>query len=488
MNSRGEINLTPFAESLLRFESLLSRGDVQQLREALKKPLLPSIRINPLKTSPQEMSIWREKYGWAYQPIPFCSTGYWLTACPIQPGPTPEHKMGAFYIQDAASMLPVELFDVSGKVRPLILDMAASPGGKTTHLCSRILDQGLIIANDSNPQRIKALELNMQNWGAMHHAITQLSGSMFGIYLPECFDLVLLDAPCSMQGLRSTYRHPLRRISKNEQAGLVSRQIDLLDSSLRSVKVGGQVVYSTCTLSPEENEGVLDALVKRFGDSIAIIDVSKRLRIPPALTEYDGRQLESTIAGAARIWPHAYGTAGFFAALITKERPITARREKYPLPPNRLTSVFKDPRPEDIQHLNEEFQYFLCQPISDIAESTCTEIKNQNQFWYLLPLSIPKPVIDLPIHSMGMCIAESTPDGLLPTHEFLSRFSHHLSGIRLILEQSRVAGWMRGQDLQEEFQVKGNPFIPVTDDRGNFIGRGKCLHNRVRNLLPRHLI
>ena len=101
-------------------------------------------------------------------------------------------------------MMPVELFNFDDVKNPLILDMAASPGGKTTHLVSRSADQGLVIANDSSRDRITALRLVMQSWGAVNIAATQYPGEKYGAWFPETFDRVLLDAPCSMQGLRDT--------------------------------------------------------------------------------------------------------------------------------------------------------------------------------------------------------------------------------------------------------------------------------------------
>ena len=117
---------------------------------------------------------------------------------------TPEHRLGFYYIQDAASMLPAELFDLSGTSAPLILDLAASPGGKTTHITARTGDRGLVIANDSSPDRITALRIVLSTWGSINNAITHFPGEKFGTWFPETFDYVLLDAPCSMQGIRTT--------------------------------------------------------------------------------------------------------------------------------------------------------------------------------------------------------------------------------------------------------------------------------------------
>jgi 16S rRNA (cytosine1407-C5)-methyltransferase len=125
-------------------------------------------------------------------------------------------------------MLPVD------NDQPLILDLAASPGGKTTHITSRTGDRGLVIANDASLSRLPALRSVLQNWGAINIATTSFPGEQFGDWFPECFDKVLLDAPCSMENLRSTASHPMRAISPRERQGLAQRQARLLSSAFTS--------------------------------------------------------------------------------------------------------------------------------------------------------------------------------------------------------------------------------------------------------------
>jgi 16S rRNA (cytosine1407-C5)-methyltransferase len=209
------------AEALARYRPLLGEDEFAQLVAELERPLYTAIRINPLKVDPQPaLSGWIERYGWTVQPVPYCEHGYWITAARVSPSQTIEHRLGYYYIQDAASMLPVELFDFSGHDAPLMLDMAASPGGKTTHMIARSGDRGLVIANDSSPSRINALRLVLEQWGAVSPAVTRFPGENFGSWFPDTFDRVLLDAPCSMQNLRSTEAHPMRPISDKERGAL----------------------------------------------------------------------------------------------------------------------------------------------------------------------------------------------------------------------------------------------------------------------------
>ena len=257
-----------FAASLERLKPLVPPEELPLLLAELKKPLLSAIRINLLKSSPADLQEWSRRYGWQLKPIPFCHSGFVVESAVTPISQVIEHKMGLFYIQDAASMLPVELFDFSAQSNPLILDLASSPGGKTTQLISNSADQGLVIANDSNQTRIPALRTVLQNWSAANIVITKFPGEQLGKWFPQTFDLVLLDAPCSMEGLRATDAHPLRSISDRERLSLAHRQLSLLESAVRSAKMGGQVVYSTCTLAPEEDEMVLYRLLKKYPEVI----------------------------------------------------------------------------------------------------------------------------------------------------------------------------------------------------------------------------
>ena len=177
-------------------------------------------------------------------------------------------------------------------------------------------DRGLVIANDASRSRIQALRLALERWGAINVAITCQPGELFGAWFPGMFDKVLIDAPCSMEGLRTAESHPMRPVTGRERESLASRQVRLLVSALRAVRTGGQVVYSTCTLAPEEDEAVLLAIKQRFGTAVEIV-IPRLILNAPALQLPEAEQFPE-ISRALRIWPHLYNTAGFFTALIRK--------------------------------------------------------------------------------------------------------------------------------------------------------------------------
>ncbi len=476
-------------EALERFRPLLDEASFAALLRELQQPLSPALRMNPLKTQPRDIHHLAARYGWELAPVPFCSSGWWVTSAAAPVSQTLEHRMGHYYIQDAASMLPAELFDLSPDERPLILDMAASPGGKTTHLVSRTLDRGLVIANDSGLERTTALRLVLQTWGAVNVAVTRFPGEKFGRWFPETFDRVLLDAPCSMQSLRSTESHPMRAISPREQSTLARRQASLLASALAAVKIGGQVVYSTCTLAPEEDEAVIDALLRRYPGSFSVEALDERLPAPaPALTSAFGQAFLPQAARAARLWPHIYHTSGFFAALLRKTAPLPLPGEAPPARP--LEAVGQQPLSGgQSRRFLGEFTARYGLDLRDVLESQRLDLWQSPRAIFAVPRVFLERFSGLPCQLLGLKIAEGEPDNWHPSHEWTARFSPHFTRGRVTLPAGALDSWLRGEDLpwhSEEGQI--GRVVAAFDPEGRCLGRARISPGRLKNLFPRRLI
>lgn len=474
--------------ALEKFQPLLLPADFELLLAELEKPLYPSLRVNQIKhEAGGGLPAMVERYGWHTRPIPYCSIGNWVTESVTPISKTIEHLLGYYYIQDAASMLPVELFDINPSDHPLVLDMAASPGGKTTHLVDRTQDLGLVVANDSSASRLQALKLVLQNWSAASQVITAYAGERLGSWFPAQYDLVLLDAPCSMQGLRSTENHPMRPITPREQTSLANRQQRLLESALQAVKPGGQVVYSTCTLTPEENEGVLDGLLKQYPSSFSVIDLSERLQAP-ALLEADGLRFDPQVAGAARLWPHRYGTSGFFAALLTKsaEMPVETRQ-----PPTRdfyKTGLQPMGRCEQA-HLVALHQDEYGFDLAPFLEQHQLALYQREERLFALPERWLKQFASLPYFSIGMHLGDLSTDGFVPSLQWVSRcFSAFTSGTHAIPDDL-VSAWLRGEDLPLDLSAQFRPgsVIAVCDASRRLLGKGRVNPGRLKNQLPARL-
>ena len=469
--------------ALERFKPLLSAEGFQSVLEELSQPLPIAFRTNPLKASPGAEQEWAQRYGWQLKPVPFCPTGFRVIQADRPVAATLEHHMGQYYIQDAASMLPVELFDLDGLDFPLVLDMAASPGGKTTHLSARLHDRGLVIANDSSTERITALRLVLQTWGAANVAVTRFPGEKFGRWYPETFDRVLLDAPCSMQSLRSTEAHPMRSITRREQANLARRQVALLTAAIAALKPGGQVVYSTCTLAPEENEAVLDEILRRYPRQVQIESLSSRLPAPaPALAAVDGVRFNPQVERAARLWPHIFHTSGFFAALIQKTDAIDFPVEHPPDRPLANAGQTRLGADEErvIHSLFRETYGFELEPI--LVEFRL-ELWRSPAGIFAIPATYLKHFSGLPCQLLGLKVAEETPAGFIPAHDWVARFGQRFHESRLTIAEDQVAMWLRGEDLPAEGLHEG--VMILFDPDGRCLGRGRVRAGTVKNLLPR---
>ena len=483
-----EMSPNPLSHSLSRFVGTLTVEEIQQILDLQSQPLPTGIRINSLKTDDPTATLHAlaERYGWQTQPIPFCENAWTIHSAQSSPGTTIEHRMGAYYLQDAASMVPVSLFDLENS-HPLILDMAASPGGKTTHLIDRTLDRGFILANDGSKSRIAALKAVLANWGGANIAITNYPGESFGDWYPETFDLVLLDAPCSMENLRPTSNHPLRETTRDERLRLQDRQVQLLSSGLRCLKVGGQMVYATCSLAPEEDEAVLDALLHAFPHSVEIMDVSQKIPFQvPGLTHFESQTFDPTLVNALHLWPHITGMSGFFCALLRK----TASMPSQPAPPPARdfdrTNLQRLSEPE-ANHIAEIVSAYYRLNMPEVMDLENLELFSRHEQIFLIPSRYLSDFHTLPFEYIGMPVGKIISEELEPFPEFISRFGHYFSKGIIQITEAEIPQWIASRDIRHpNSPLKPNgQYLLVTDPAGRNLGLGKLLPKRLRNMLKR---
>lgn len=484
-----EHTITPLDDSLRRFSDVLTQEEIEKILKLQQEPLSMGIRINPLKRDPQQaMKALSSRYGWDVEPLSFCTNGWIIRTSKSSPGLTIEHRLGQYYLQDPASMVPVSLFAID-QSQPLILDMAASPGGKTTHLVDRTLDRGFILANDASKARINALRAVLSSWGAINIAVTNYPGEVFGSWYPETFDLVLLDAPCSMENLRPSPTHPLRETTQDERLRLQTRQIQLLSSGLQALRVGGQLLYATCSLAPEEDEAVIDALLKIYPGSFSIEDVSDKFDFEASgLIGFEDKQFSSSLANSLRLWPHKTGMSGFFCALLTKNHPLPVMSVS---PPNRdfarthLINTDPESKKRVFQQLIQDFGFNL----RTVLDAYNISLHQRFEQFYLIPNQYLKQFVSLPYDYIGMPLGQWVNDRFEPYLTFISRFGHQFTRGKFILKDDDIEPWTQGRDIRqpETDLIPNGQFLMVTDNEGRNLGLGKLLRKRLRNLLPRQL-
>lgn len=482
-----ETNAQQINKSLQRFAGILTEADIQQITAIQSAPLPTGIRINPLKADPQSaIHALAGRYTWQVKPIPFCNIAWLIDSFSSPPGKTIEHRLGEYYLQDAASMVPVSLMEFNQQ-HPLILDMAASPGGKTTHLIDRTHDRGFILANDASKSRISALRAVLSNWGGINLAVTNFPGESFGSWFPEVFDMVLLDAPCSMENLRPSPNHPLRETSQAERLRLQERQVQLLVSGLQALKIGGQIVYATCSLAPEEDEAVINQALQSFPAAISIENVSDKLPFTaPGLTAFGDETYDPALVHSLRLWPHKTGMSGFFCALLKKHNAIACSPES---PPQRDFSL---------THLKPTSQV-LCDQICeqliadygfdlyDFIEEYRVKLYSRHEGVFLIPAAYLNTFKTLPFEFIGLVLGQWIENKLQPSHEFISRFGNQFTKGFLQIDEKQVDLWSAGRDIRRpETNLKpAGQYLLVVDEAGRNLGMGKLLPKRLRNMLPR---
>ena len=275
-----------------------------------------SIRVNTLKISIKELKERLEKK-WNLEQVPWCREGFWIEHGKKERrdvGNLIEHSLGYFYLQEAASMIPPIVLEP--KPDDIVLDVAASPGSKTTQIAQYMQNKGILIANDYTYERMKPLSINLQRCGVTNAIITLMEGQWFKKSGIE-FDKVLVDAPCSGTG---TIRKSLKTIGI-WNPGMVRRlsitQKQLIETGFNLLKENGTLVYSTCSLEPEENEEVVDFLINKYGNA-KLEEIKLSLKRSPAILEFEGKKYNKEIKKCLRIWPQDNDTEGFFIAKIRK--------------------------------------------------------------------------------------------------------------------------------------------------------------------------
>ncbi|RMD58616.1 RsmB/NOP family class I SAM-dependent RNA methyltransferase [Candidatus Woesearchaeota archaeon] len=277
--------------------------------------LRKSIRANTLKIKADDLRKRLEK-NWILTPVPWCPEGFFIEhkGGRRDVGNTIEHALGYYYVQEAASMIPP--LALEPKPGELVLDMAASPGSKTSQIAQLMKNEGLVVANDVKGQRLAALGINLQRVGAHNTIITLMQGQQFKRTSLK-FDKVLLDAPCTGTGT-------IRKSPKTIQMwnpGMVNRisrlQKKLIESAWHVLKPGGVLVYSTCSLEPQENEEVVSHILETEKDA-KTEPIHLNLKNGGAILEFEGKKYHKGVENCLRLWPQDNDTEGFFIAKIRK--------------------------------------------------------------------------------------------------------------------------------------------------------------------------
>jgi len=284
--------------------------DVEKFKEYSMRLQRKSIRVNTLKISVEKFK--KDYSDLKLKQVPWCKEGFFINSSRTDLGNLFGHSMGYYYVQEASSMIPIEV--LNPKKGEFILDMAAAPGSKTTQMAAKMKNSGIIVANDNNYNRLKALTMNLQRSGVSNTTISLMEGRYFSDFE---FDKILLDAPCTGTGTFRKSPYTIVEWSPGNVRRVCGVQKQLLKIAFKNLKAGGTMVYSTCTLEPEENEAMISYLLDNFEDA-KLEKINVDIKSSSPVSEFEGKEYNKEVKKCLRIWPQDNDTDGFFVAKIRK--------------------------------------------------------------------------------------------------------------------------------------------------------------------------
>jgi NOL1/NOP2/sun family putative RNA methylase len=450
-----------FLERMSRF----LKEDYPAFAESLTHAAVQGLRVNTLKSSVEEYK--------KISPFPLGPTVPWCDSAFVlqnedRPGKHPYHLAGLYYLQDPSAMSAAILLDPQPGER--VLDLAAAPGGKTTQIASLMQGKGFLLANEIKTKRLNHLVVNVERWGTDNLVVTNETPERLADHFGASFDRVIVDAPCSGEGM---FRKDMgARLDWSEEmiAGCATRQTNILRVAAHLVRPGGHLLYSTCTFAPEEDEGVIVKFLEEHAD----FEVES-LRQQPGFMEGKLEWLASGngkpqdgIRGAVRLFPHLVNGEGHFVCRMQRkdgrpdDRTYPGQRVKIPTALYNTWLAFRDE----------------CLDVDFLSE----RLSLQGDRLYYVPESVPG-MKGLRVTVPGVCLGNFKKDRFEPTHPLALalRKGQAKNTLDLPAESRQVAAYLRG-DAIPDAGIRGWTLVTVD---GWPLGWGKRVQGVVKNHFPK---
>jgi len=438
------------------------RDEFPAFAASYHEPRTFGLRLNPLKTGEGDARDIVERFG--CRPVPWCPTGYYYEES-ARPGKHPYHEAGLYYIQEPSAMIAAEL------LRPepgdIVLDLAAAPGGKATQIAGMLAGRGLLVANDIHPARAKALAENLERWGAANCIVTSGPPAALAARFPECFDKIMLDAPCSGEGMFRKDPDTIAEWSPEQVSACAARQLDILEQAVPMLKPGGVLVYSTCTFSREENEQVIERLTER--------------------------RPEMTCVKMERIWPHLHDGEGHFAAVLVK-----ADRDAGKQPFGRPRRPRESRTASAGGGLREAYRLFRSFAQETLPELALPEgeplLFGDWLYWWPKPRTgdereaafHPAALDGLKVLRPGLQLAQCKKGRVEPAHALAlyAETGKRHPIVRLAAEEPALQAFLRGEAIPAPASASGWVLVGVDDHP---VGWGKAGGGWIKNHIPKGL-
>ncbi len=438
-----------------RMKELLG-ADFELYEKAVNDEPVRAFRVNtdkiPLEAFKQLNTFSRGK-------IPYVENGFYLEHDKI--GNHPFHHAGMIYVQEPAAMAPAECVEIQPDWA--VLDMCAAPGGKSSQLKNKLGGKGVLVSNEIIPSRCKILTGNIERLGLLNCVTTCLDTKRLAALFPDTFDLIMVDAPCSGEGMFRKEQIAIDEWSEENVKMCAARQREILENAAKCLKSGGYIVYATCTFSLNENEMVVDAFLKAHSE-FELCEVTDRVK---ASTSdgicFDGCECKN-IHFARRFYPHLSRGEGQFMAVLRH------RGEGCPAPKKPIKKEAK---------LDKVVTDFLDDLLESYDKSHVT-MYNQNPVYFTPDFDVPKGAA----FSCGVTIGEVKKGYIQPHHQFFmamgSRFKRKLD---LAPDSDDLKRYLHGEEISVDLP---NGWAAVTVC-GCAVGGGKVVGGRLKNHYPKGL-
>lgn len=439
-----------------RMKNLLGVEEYEAYEKALQDSPVKAFRVNTDKISVedfQKINIFSKKK------IPYVENGYYLDFEKI--GNHPYHHAGMIYVQEPGAMAPAECVDIEPDWK--ILDMCAAPGGKSTQLKNKLGEKGVLVSNEIIPSRCKILTGNIERLGLQNCVTTCMDTKKLAKIFPNTFDLIMVDAPCSGEGMFRKEEIAVDEWSEDNVKMCAERQREILENAVTCLKDGGYIVYATCTFSLEENEMTVDSFLKDHPE-FEIVPVKKEVQQSTCDgISFDGCECES-ISYARRFYPHkSRGEGQFMAVLHNTNEPVPSlpKQKKQQVKPDKVVTDFLDDVLTDYKKEN-------------------VLMYNGNPVYFTPDFEVKKGTA----FSCGVTIGEIRKNYIQPHHQFFMAMGKNFKRkIELSPDSEEMQKYLHG----EEINVKSENGWAVITTEGCTVGGVKVVSGRAKNHYPKGL-
>lgn len=446
-------------EFLDRMKDML-KDEYGAFLESCQQPRQYGLRVNTLKTTCEEF---QEQAPFPVVPVPWITNGYFYPS-QIRPARHAFYQAGLYYLQEPSAMTPADRLEICPG--DYVLDLCAAPGGKATELGARLKGEGLLVANDISASRARALLRNLELFGISNAFVTSEVPARLARSFPEFFHKILLDAPCSGEGMFRKEPEVAAAWYPDRPRELAAIQHDLVRQAISMLRPGGLLLYSTCTFSPEENEGTISWLLEQYPE-MEVLPIALYSGFSPGVPQWGNG--DPRLAQAVRIWPHKMDGEGHFLCLLRKPGTLT-----WPAPTVR-TRLDAGSR----KILQEFFS-----GLSSKIPLERTEVRGEKA--YLLPQA-EYPVKGIRFLRNGLYLGDVKKNRFEPSQQLalILRDDQWPSVLHLDPEEERISRYLKGETLsltpEETEHCQGWTLVCA----GRYpLGWGKAVGQLLKNKYP----